>query len=404
VPYLADKDLLRLARAMDPAATQQPNVAQATLDLTIAKEKIFLFLKYKSVQINETLIDANEPLRVEGGQYFIPLRSLLVILDHYQGVKSNIPELLTAPAAPPVPTPAVPPPTGVVPAPPIGVSTPPLPASAPGLGLAPPPLPDSLQADPRDISEALLSVMGTDTAENATFRGSLKLTTAPLIARRFIVLDPQTGPNALGSTADAPPSDLIFQIATRCRDLLAQAQTVEVYVVTKSASENPTPDQRLASLNTVGGKALVSLRLDWSPFEDNRGYRIFTAHESVDSEGLESLRPIAATPGAIPPPPAPAYLPYDRISLVLAHLLDLQMKRINRIPPASSQSIKQAPFYLLKRTGMPAATLSLGYWSNPADRSYLSTQDFVEESAHALARTIVLYDRWLRQIQEEPGA
>jgi len=79
-------------------------------------------------------------------------------------------------------------------------------------------------------------------------------------------------------------------------------------------------------------------------------------------------------------------------------LLDLQMKRINRIPPASAKPRALASFYLLKRAEMPAATLCLGYWSNPPDRSYLSSQDFVEEAAQALARTLVLYDRWLREI------
>ncbi len=406
VPYLADKDMQRLATAMDKDASQQPNTAQAYLLITIAKEPIFLFTTRKTVQINQTLFEASEPLRVAGGQYYIPLRSLQLILDHYEGVKSNIPELLTttAPVAQPTPAQITQPPVvgALAPANPVSSS---VAAVTPGPGLAPPPLPDFLQADPRDISEAILNQMGSDSAANTASRGPLKSAAAPLFARRFIVLDPQADSKALAAAADAPPSDLTYQIATRCRDLLAQAQTVEVYLVTKSASENQTPDQRLLALNAIGGKALISLRLDWSPFEDNRGYRIFTAHEAVDSEGLERQRAaIAATPGAFPPPPAPAYLQYDSISLVLASLLDLQMKRINQMPPANFKPVKQAPFYLLKRASMPAATLSLGYWSNPADRSYLSSQDYVEQSALALARTIVLYDRWLRQIQEEPGA
>jgi len=408
VSYLADKDMLRLATAMDPKATQQPNAAQAFFLITIAKEPIYLFTNRKSVQINQTLLEASEPLRVEGGQYYIPLRSVQLILDHYQDVKSNIPELLKqpVPVAQPTPAPlAQPPAVGS-----LAPENPPVASSAagtvstPGLGLAPPPLPDFLQADPRDIAEALLSFMGKDPS-NTSMRVGLKPVAAPLVARRFIILDPQTGSSGLPASAGAPPADLTYQIATRCRDLLAQAQTVEVYVTIKSASENPSADQRLASINAVTGKALINLRLDWSPFEENRGYRIFTAHESVDSEGLERSRAaIAATPGAVPPPAAPAYLPYDDMSRVLALLLDLQMKRINRMPPAASNPLQMAPLYLLKRTAMPAVTVSLGYWSNPSDRSYLSTQDYVEQSALALARTIVLYDRWLRQIQEEPGA
>ncbi len=402
VPYLADTDMQRLIKGMDPEASQQPNAAQATLDLVIAKQKILLFLTRNSVQINDTLLEAQEPLRVVGGQHYIPLRSLQIILDHYQDVQSNIPDLLAQVAGPvaqptPAAAPGLPSPVSGVPAAP--VSPPQTGCMGGGLGLAPPPLPDFLQADPRDIAEAVLSATQTDASDNSPLRGSLKLAAASLQTRRFFILDPQTGSNALGSTADTPPSDLVFQIAMRCRELLAQAQTVEVYVTTRSAEENLSADQRLSALNSVGGKALISLRLDWSPFEDNRGYRIFTAHEAVDAEGLERQRAaFAATPGALPPPPGPPYLQYGDASRVLGALLDLQMKRINRIPPASAKPRALASFYLLKRAEMPAATLCLGYWSNPPDRSYLSSQDFVEEAAQALARTLALYDRWLREI------
>jgi N-acetylmuramoyl-L-alanine amidase len=201
-----------------------------------------------------------------------------------------------------------------------------------------------------------------------------------------IVIDSASEPikwdkSAQGTLSRASQDAMIREIAVGIKKILDREGGIEV-ILTHRGGESPTMEQRIERVNTSGADALVALRLNASPYENLEGVEIFIASESVDSASQGAKK----AGGALPLPFA--YIPFQRESLALAHVILEEMERSGsfRVGP-----ITPAPVYLLKRAAMASVLISCGYISNSKDASQLSRERYRDSLARVIAEAILKY-------------
>jgi N-acetylmuramoyl-L-alanine amidase len=332
---------------------------------------------------NNAMIETPGRLVAARGQIFVPLSSLFEILRRLGDVRSNIQDFLREAPAP-----------GAGDAVDAGDGEDRLPLYLPG---------EAPGVDIRSIVDSIALISGEKATPSADFNAQLRLAAKPLLERQTIVIDPQ--PRSLrialdgdegmarpGTAADPGP-DLTLRIARRCREILAQHQSVRIVLTRENQYEAPPLDERLRVINGSDARALICLRVDQSPFPENRGYRIHVAHRAVDPEGMQFYSVKRQKPGALPL--SAQYTPYDNLSLVFSRLMDGEFLRAGMVP--ASDKIKLAPLWLLKRAAMPALSISIGYSSNSGDLDRFADDRHVESVAASLAQGILALHQWLEQ-------
>ena len=78
---------------------------------------------------------------------------------------------------------------------------------------------------------------------------------------------------------------------------------------------------------------------------------------------------------------------YIEQSLGFASSIEKQFQNINR----SSRGVKQAGFWVLKQTSMPAVLIELGYLSNKEEEAFLSKDTNIEKLAKSIHKAFVSY-------------
>ncbi len=368
VRYVALQQVTMALRQIDAQARLQWDATTGVYDIQAAGKQFTVYSRKNLLLYNNTLIETSSHLRVVRGKPFVPLETLLIILQRFEGISTNHSlQSLT----------------------PTQNTT----SYDPSLELEQVPdlqqIADWFAADPRTEHKGSLDVLGEQ----------LKKSAIGMRQQQLILIDPQPL-DQLRVVDDQSPesnmvlrdgSDLTWRIAQRCRSILATHPMLRVEL-TRREDEAATPDKRLAHANGAYGQALICLRLDASRFVDQKGYRLFVANRSVDPAANNKNK--SALPANAP---ERSYEPYQQMSLILARLLDSQMQQSGYARASAQESPVLAPVYMLKRAAMPSVCLTLGYATNGVDLEQIEQQDYIEHVARGLAQSILKFDAWMQK-------
>jgi N-acetylmuramoyl-L-alanine amidase len=390
--YISTTQFNALLRKVQPDAFIDPDATTGVYHAKVLGNDFKLYRDESSILINNGKIDTPDRLYPTQGQVFVPLSSVERVLANFEGVTSNVHDLVQLT---PTPAPTVAPRASAAVRPAPGAVVPPLlPAGSPGSAAPRETAGEASGVDTAALAETLRLLTGGQKAAAAPrdLTRSLRNAATTLLPRRTVVLDPEPNPRAVGEGAGDVP-DLTLQVAQQCRQLLApHAASLSVVLTRSSGATAGTLDERLNAINTAGSKALICLRIDWSEFPENCGYRIYAMHEAIDPEALQWRGAPDAAPGPTQPQHL-TYLPFENVGLVLARLVQGQLDKSGQT--GAPDPLVLAPHYLLRRAAMPAVTLSLGSWTCDADRARLTQAEYTGAVAASLAESLLRYNDWL---------
>lgn len=364
---------------LEPKSEITWNPSEGLYHVKLSTHLFTLYRDLRLIVFDNNMEKCLHPLQEKAGEIFVPLSSLKPLLSLIPGLEHNISTILEYKAPPEIKE------VTVVEAQPSAMSMLPSARSKP------------MSENDMRIIEATQSAFARETnQERQVINEGLRRSANLMTERRTIILDPQPYVDlqhnpTIGSASNdmiPDPPDITLSIAKRCRAILQRDGSLRVLLTRSPGDSASLPDERLRVANTANALGLVSLRLDWSPFAANRGYRFHTAHQSVDPNAFRNLDNID-TPEQLPADAA--YMPHEEMSLFLARLLDRGLKQVGI--PSAPLKFKPAPFYVLKRAAMPSLSMNLGFWSNTSDRLRMSEKDYVELMAQNLAETLLLYSR-----------
>ncbi len=207
-----------------------------------------------------------------------------------------------------------------------------------------------------------------------------------------VVLDPGHGGDDMGAMAGGwREKDIALAIARRVRDKL-QAMGHTKVMLTRDADVYVPLDKRMEQdLGDKAGLAFVSLHLNETRSKKPHGITVYAF-------GRQTIRlPSKHRHPGLPPLPAP---PKDeaKASAALARALvgSLRAQGFRVDPPA------KARFYVLKNPRLPSVLIELGYLSNPAERKRLSSAEYQDKLAEAVAVSLRSY--FLQAATNKPAA
>lgn len=309
------------------------------LRITRGAENNALFLDKTSILVNNEVIRGTEPMRLVGGEIFIPVSSLKVLSSAWnEFIFGDVRTGSPADKAP-----------AILPTPPPSRAKP------------------ELTAAPEKASEPVPP----------------RRTGAPYLR---VAIDPATEPlkwDRVAGGASISQEEWTFNLAQKIKSILEREGNIEV-ILSADRGEKITPDEKIRRINRSGADALIALRLDASEFESQGGIEIIVASASLDLSAAERTR-IETRPNS---PTAAAYISYQEESLALGATLleELEHAVAGRVEP-----VTPAPAYLLRRIAMPSVILSCGYVSNPTDAGQLRRTGYQDTIARAIASAILKF-------------
>ncbi|MBM7703882.1 N-acetylmuramoyl-L-alanine amidase family protein [Metabacillus iocasae] len=182
--------------------------------------------------------------------------------------------------------------------------------------------------------------------ENAQDKNTFRVAANPII-----VLDPGHGgtdPGAVGN--GIKEKDIVLDIAKRSRDYLIANYPATVYM-TRSTDTTVSLESRTAYANSVGANFFVSMHIN--------------SYSTSTPNGLETYHYYGSTNGS-----------------------RLATSTYNKLKSSYStlRGVKEAGFYVLKYTNMPATLGETGFISNATDAANLATTTFRQNLATQYAQ------------------
>ena len=400
--YLSISNLKEFFRTIDPTVTSKWDASTGIFTATLRGKTVTFYQDRNELRVGDSIIDA-KPLLATRGQSFVPLSSLERVLRTLPDIQTNLSRFVS-------------PDTSDTSAPPAaGATAAPSPASGgldeipalPGIGPPTSPTPLTRTVDPQTARSLLarrvfiLDPQGIDTLAKATTVTSATATANTPSTTTAVTAELPPIPTADTSeteptTSTEPNLELTVRVAERCREILEANPSVRVVLTipasptgASTATAPLSPEQRVQTVNSAQGKALISLRLDSSPFPNIAGYRIFT----TTPPSRASLDAAPVPTGS--PSPETSYFPYQDFSESLGRILDAELARGGLA--AAPDRMKTAPLYLLRRSSLPSACVTLGYTTSDKDRARFSDTGYVESAARSLAQSLLEFDRYLQQ-------
>ena len=162
-----------------------------------------------------------------------------------------------------------------------------------------------------------------------------------------VVIDAGHGGKDYGSKYEGHiEKDIVKAIAEKVQALNKDADVV--IHLTRNGDEFKDLDERVEAINTLNPDLVLSLHVNYAKSSDNSGMEFFIAKEAANKvQSAEYAEKLA----------------------------DKMKNRYGNIP------VKEAPFYILRNSKVPAITLEMGYLSNEKDRGYLTTEKGQQEMA-----------------------
>ena len=154
-----------------------------------------------------------------------------------------------------------------------------------------------------------------------------------------VVIDAGHGGTDFGATSSSASEKMIVEQITKKIKFLNKDKKVIVHL-TRNVDKNLSLSDRAVIINTIKPDLVLSLHVNQSANVAKSGMEFYVANESV------------------------AY----KKSAVIANALRTKfMQNIN----LQSSEVKNAPFFILKKSAVPAIVVELGYLSNLSDKAYL---------------------------------
>jgi N-acetylmuramoyl-L-alanine amidase len=216
-----------------------------------------------------------------------------------------------------------------------------------------------------------------------------------------IVLDPGHGgrdPGAVGAGGDFE-KDRALEIALLVRDLLALEMPGVKVVLTRSDDSYMSLGARTRLANSNRADLFVSIHCNASTRREANGFETYflSLARTDDARAVAALENGALSydePGELQPQS-------DALSFLLADIaqnlfLDysssiaglVQQSIAAEWPSGDSRGVKQAGFYVLRGTWMPAVLVEAAFISNPGEEALLRTLDFRFRISRAIVAAI----------------
>ena len=170
-----------------------------------------------------------------------------------------------------------------------------------------------------------------------------------------VVIDAGHGGTDFGATSSSGTEKLIVEQITKKIKSLNKNENVIVHL-TRNEDKNLSLSYRATIINTIKPDLVLSLHVNKSANVAKSGMEFYVANESVACEK----------------------------SAVIANALCTKFMQNNNLP---SSAVKKAPFFILKKSVVPAIVVELGYLSNLTDRAYLMN----EKEQDKIAATILSF-------------
>jgi N-acetylmuramoyl-L-alanine amidase len=216
-----------------------------------------------------------------------------------------------------------------------------------------------------------------------------------------IVLDPGHGgrdPGAVGPDGSYE-KDRTLEIALLVRDLLTLKMPGVRVVLTRSDDSYVSLGSRTRTANAGRADLFLSIHCNASTRREANGYETFflSLARTDDARAVAALENGSLQYDEQEEPPGQS----DALSFLLADIaqnlyLDysssiaelIQHSIANEWPGGDSRGVKQAGFYVLRGTWMPAVLVETAFISNPSEEALLKTLDFRFRISRAIVSAI----------------
>jgi N-acetylmuramoyl-L-alanine amidase len=194
-----------------------------------------------------------------------------------------------------------------------------------------------------------------------------------------------------GSENNSQSAAICMQMAERIKAELVKRH-IDVDMIRSSDSYVPL-GKKLQEIESSKAQLLLVISVGSSAdFVDLGGYRILYMNSSVDYNSLHSKTLDASEQVA----PEMIYQSFEKNSKVLASAIKNSLTRLLDREPVG---MNPGPLYLARRAPMAAATVVIGYLTNPADARRLTDSSQQNSMAQAIAQGIADYSNLLGQGQ-----
>jgi N-acetylmuramoyl-L-alanine amidase len=170
-----------------------------------------------------------------------------------------------------------------------------------------------------------------------------------------VIIDAGHGGSDFGATSSTNTEKEIVEQITNKIKFLNKNENVTVHL-TRNEDKFISLSDRTAIINTIKPDLVLSLHVNQSINVGKSGMEFYVANESAASEK----------------------------SVAIANELRAKFLQNNTL---KSSEIKKAPFYILKKSEVPAIIVELGYLSNLSDRAILTN----DSEQNKIALTIVSF-------------
>ena len=196
-----------------------------------------------------------------------------------------------------------------------------------------------------------------------------------------ITLDPGHGGEDTGAkwAEEVLEKNLVLQLASQVEDRLKEGPHRPQ--LTRNRDITLSPTQRSSFANYHGCRAFVSLHAGGAPFQSNHGGVVYV-HDYLDSAATS--KPKSATELTSW---EDGQRSHRSESLRLAKLIQAELNQLYE----TRNSVVKVPLTVLAPVAAPAVLVEVGFLTHEGDREKLSTIEFQEELAGAIARAVVTF-------------
>jgi N-acetylmuramoyl-L-alanine amidase len=216
-----------------------------------------------------------------------------------------------------------------------------------------------------------------------------------------VVIDPGHGGTDAGAVyGPAKESEIALKVALHLKSLIDQSPDFSASL-TRESDRNVTLQERVKIAESEKGEIFLSIHANASTDQRARGVEFyFQNHLPPDEETLF----LASTENQIINEVHESQeTGLSKKGDVLAILEDLKRthkmktsyilsdKLLSAWGKRSSDSLRQAPFFVVSRTSIPSVLIELGFISNPKESQKLVQSDYQREIAHKIFKGLVEY-------------
>jgi N-acetylmuramoyl-L-alanine amidase len=221
-----------------------------------------------------------------------------------------------------------------------------------------------------------------------------------------VMLDPGHGGVDTGAVYNSTrESDLVLKVATKLKTLLTQNEDFQVSI-TRQRDQMISLSERVRLAETAKADLFVSLHANAALDPRAKGVEFFFQNNlPADEESLylasQENQAIIGGKEEVLTTEEPSKK--SDIAAILEDLhrqhriessLDLT-QTLTKVWQADNQpvqaTIKQAPFYVISKTSMPAVLIEIGFLSNPKEAKRLLTQEYQNHLAQKIYAALVSY-------------